>query len=393
MSDQVVSSPTSRPGSHTRRVNGVELTRGRGQALVETALVLPIILILLLGAIDLGRLFFSWVTLHQAARVGANFASIDTTTTSADIPDLIQTETDVSNCEQGTPTLVYTSAGVPVANPQLGDYAEVTLTCDFTLVTPLAGLLFGDPITMDAESTFPIRTGCLNCSGGSGPPPPPPPEQCRTVPGLADMSVAGARLAWQSAGFVGSFIPAAGQDTETVAAAVVTPTDPACVAPLAIFTASVTVTTIPQDGSPPGPAGCEPVPNLIGMAIGQARLAWADTDFTGEFLPAPPDTDPNLVVTAQTTSPTASVAGVTCLDLASDIEVDLGSAWPAPPPAPCQVPHLIDKKRDVGQADWVQAHFTGTYSPTNGNFTIKSQSLVGFSWLPCTSAITVSASP
>ena len=37
--------------------------------------LLPIILILLLGAIDFGRLFFDWINLQQAVRVGANFAA------------------------------------------------------------------------------------------------------------------------------------------------------------------------------------------------------------------------------------------------------------------------------------------------------------------------------
>jgi Flp pilus assembly protein TadG len=42
--------------------------RSRGQALVELALILPIILLLLAAALDLGRLFYSRVTVANAAR-------------------------------------------------------------------------------------------------------------------------------------------------------------------------------------------------------------------------------------------------------------------------------------------------------------------------------------
>ena len=43
----------------------------RGQAMVEFALVLPLLALLLVVAIDFGRVFFGWVSLTNAARVGA----------------------------------------------------------------------------------------------------------------------------------------------------------------------------------------------------------------------------------------------------------------------------------------------------------------------------------
>ena len=46
-----------------------------GQALVEFALLLPILLVLILGAMDLGRVFFVKTVLTNAAREGANTLS------------------------------------------------------------------------------------------------------------------------------------------------------------------------------------------------------------------------------------------------------------------------------------------------------------------------------
>ena len=47
----------------------------RAQALVEFALLLPILLVLILGAMDLGRIFYVKTVLTNAAREGANTLS------------------------------------------------------------------------------------------------------------------------------------------------------------------------------------------------------------------------------------------------------------------------------------------------------------------------------
>ena len=48
--------------------------RTRGQALAEFALVVPVMLLLLLIAIDFGRLYFTYLGVTNAAREGAAFA-------------------------------------------------------------------------------------------------------------------------------------------------------------------------------------------------------------------------------------------------------------------------------------------------------------------------------
>jgi hypothetical protein len=51
------------------------LRRRKGQTVAEFALTLPILLILLFGIIEFGRIFQAWVTLQNAARTAARFAS------------------------------------------------------------------------------------------------------------------------------------------------------------------------------------------------------------------------------------------------------------------------------------------------------------------------------
>jgi len=45
----------------------------KGQALVEFALILPLLLILVVGALDFGRLFFTKIVITNAAREGAYY--------------------------------------------------------------------------------------------------------------------------------------------------------------------------------------------------------------------------------------------------------------------------------------------------------------------------------
>lgn len=386
-------------------------TKPLGQALVETALLLPILLILLLGAIDFGRLFFGWVNLHQTARIGANFAAThpDVPTDDEEQEDLVLLiggDTAGLNCDPDADEdddfdyddleLAFTSPdGTATADPTLGDYASLSMECNFSLLIPLSGVLFGDPISMTASSTFPVREGCVNCPEPAPVPPPPTPEQCRLKPEMEGLSVEGARLAWTSAGFdVANFTPSTGDDTSTVTKPItVTEDDPdsTCVSPYAIFSSSVIVTILkPESVSP----GCATVPNLMGVSVGDARIAW-DVEF--DILTFTPATgDDSLRVASQETSP-ASTPGVSCLDLTATINVVPGAPLPPPPPRSCPVPSMINSTRAAGEAKWVDNGFAAkNFSPPNGNFTIESQSLVGGEkgqWQLCTVSITVSASP
>lgn len=58
--------PTS-PARHRRK--------SRGQSLVELAVALPILLLLMLGTLDLGRMFFDYIEMRNAVREGAAYAA------------------------------------------------------------------------------------------------------------------------------------------------------------------------------------------------------------------------------------------------------------------------------------------------------------------------------
>ena len=59
--------------NENRKHNHPRLTSLSAQALVELALLMPILLLLILGALDFGRMFYTKMVLTNAAREGANY--------------------------------------------------------------------------------------------------------------------------------------------------------------------------------------------------------------------------------------------------------------------------------------------------------------------------------
>ena len=68
----------------------------QGQSLVELAISMTVLLILLAGVVDLGRAFFTYITLRDAAQEGASYASVINTRLldSTEIPNYCADITD-----------------------------------------------------------------------------------------------------------------------------------------------------------------------------------------------------------------------------------------------------------------------------------------------------------
>ena len=141
-----------------------------GQGLAEFALVLPILLLIVLLGLDLGRAFFGWVTLNNTVRVAANYAATnpDASFAAASAYDtLLRNEGNNAACviaPGAPPQPVFTDSALDsnATTKDLGDNATVTISCPFRLLTPIVGGLIGNPVTISASMTFPIRNGPYN---------------------------------------------------------------------------------------------------------------------------------------------------------------------------------------------------------------------------------------
>jgi Flp pilus assembly protein TadG len=224
----------------------------RGQSLVEFAISFPVVMLMILFGIDFGRVFMGWVTLNNAVREAANFAAINPTAwqgagnsaAQAEYARLITAESGSTSCTLPSPL---PSPSFP-AGTDLGSPTTVTVTCRFSLITPLIKNLLGNAINVSASASFPIRSGVIANTG--------------VGPGLP------------------SFTPGAS----------VGPTP----------TVIPTATPIPTPSAIPTPVPTCTVPDLVNTQTTQATKGWTDAGFSANNLSFNPLVPPNYKIRIQT---------------------------------------------------------------------------------------------
>ncbi|MGZ8567619.1 MAG: PKD domain-containing protein [Actinomycetota bacterium] len=155
----------------------------RGQSIVELALILPIMLVMLATAADLGRLFHTRIVLANAARAGALEAGRHPTSYQANAPCdantnrilcAIQAESDNSLLTVTPSDVLVTCIPSPCAEV-LGNAISVRVEGQFTLLTPFLGAFFGGQVVdLETTATAQIAVQPLTAPAPSGSPTPTP---------------------------------------------------------------------------------------------------------------------------------------------------------------------------------------------------------------------------
>ena len=124
-----------------------------GQGMVEFALVLPILLLLVVGALDFGRAFYIKVGLENAAREGAYYMVYHSTETNAiaSAKTAVQTESKYSGFPIATNKIVVKcmQGGTENINCPPGSTVIVTVQYEFQFVV---SRFFGGPIQLTNEA-------------------------------------------------------------------------------------------------------------------------------------------------------------------------------------------------------------------------------------------------
>lgn len=130
----------------------------KGQSLVELAVVLVILLLLVGGIVDLGRAFFTSMSLRDAVQEGALYGSIDPTNTTGIKNHVLSTSSMV------TDMIDVNDITVEIFNaPCTGNRIRVSAVySDFPITMPFMGaVLGGQTISLSATVTDTILTpGC-----------------------------------------------------------------------------------------------------------------------------------------------------------------------------------------------------------------------------------------
>jgi Flp pilus assembly protein TadG len=119
----------------------------RGQALVELALALPLIIMLVMGTIEFGRLFHSYLLITNASREGARIAitGVDNTI----ITDRIN---EVTSALNNTKVIIISPddknlrfSTIPVT---------VTVNYNHNIITPILDSVLPNPVTLTSSTSM-----------------------------------------------------------------------------------------------------------------------------------------------------------------------------------------------------------------------------------------------
>ncbi|MCA9822972.1 MAG: pilus assembly protein [Dehalococcoidia bacterium] len=104
----------------------------KGQALVEFAMIVPLLCLMLFSLVDFGRAFYAWLLVTNAAREGARVAA--TQQDSAAVLNRI--DNSISGLNAADLSITLTN----VQGPR-GQAVEVDLVYDFQFVSPIGDIL------------------------------------------------------------------------------------------------------------------------------------------------------------------------------------------------------------------------------------------------------------
>jgi Flp pilus assembly protein TadG len=144
---------------------------GRGQSLVEFALILPLFLLLFMAVMDFGTAVFTYNSLTNAAREGVRLAVVNQDSASviqraknqvsiAEINAPNVTINFYQEADDGTPDTSSTCSPVAV-----GCLAVVTFESTYRPITPIIGrILFQNGVTLTASSVLSVEYSCPNAT-------------------------------------------------------------------------------------------------------------------------------------------------------------------------------------------------------------------------------------
>ncbi|HBV98145.1 MAG: hypothetical protein JL50_00440 [Peptococcaceae bacterium BICA1-7] len=122
----------------------------RGQAMVELALVLPILLVLFMGVIEFGRVYHSYLVITNASREGARVAILGGTdqAVSARVGEV------TGNLDQTKLQTVVTP--VPAGRTS-GTLAEIDVQYQVSLVFPLFDIVLPNPLPLSSKTVMRVE--------------------------------------------------------------------------------------------------------------------------------------------------------------------------------------------------------------------------------------------
>jgi Flp pilus assembly protein TadG len=140
---------------NTRRLTKSVVGDEQGVALVEFALVLPLLIVLLFGILEFGRAINYWIDANHLANVAARWAAVDTNPGADDLTpktlqEWVRAQADTDEMETATEVCIDV-----LGDPDVGEPVEAKVTVTFTWM-PFIGDALGVGAT-DLTGTATMR--------------------------------------------------------------------------------------------------------------------------------------------------------------------------------------------------------------------------------------------
>jgi len=321
--------------------------RSRGQAFVEFAILLPVMLLILLVAVDFGRLFFSYIQVNNAAREAASYAGIHAADSpfnlaayaaGADSAAAGETNAQGQRGEGGltvdppfcfAPSKPTAGIGCDAASKfadGIGNQVTVRASLPFTFFTPIISGVVG-VLPLSASATAPV----LNPPVAPATPVPTP------VPGSLVVEKALAGDLTDFTGGVFTFDVSCG-GTEYGPVTITVPTSNATTPadPIIGIPAGAVCTVTEKDKEPPGTHGKweDPSPDPGQATITTDAVARVTITNTRTYNPPGGPTPLPTPTTAPCTDPTVTIAPISMSGVKDQKELTVtftGTATPTPP--------------------------------------------------------------
>ena len=144
-----------------RRTRKLALRNERGAALVEFTLVLPVLLLVLIGMLEFGRVFNYWIDETHLANAAARWAAVDRNPgPGGTLQESVQQQADTNELRNGGTASVPTGAEVCIDFPDgasgVGDPVEATVSVDYNWM-PFIGDALGGATTTTLTGSATMR--------------------------------------------------------------------------------------------------------------------------------------------------------------------------------------------------------------------------------------------
>ncbi len=132
-----------------RKVVDMKLNN-RGQSVVETAIILPIILVLLMGMFELSRIFGSYLLINYVSRESARMAAVGRT--DAEVVQNVYSKSALLNLEN---VQIVIEPGQ--SRRRTGDNVSVRIRYRITIYAPIVQSIIPNPFNMEANTVMRVE--------------------------------------------------------------------------------------------------------------------------------------------------------------------------------------------------------------------------------------------